>query len=198
MLAQAYEESRQMTGVTDSFQGRPDRTATSGKAKEIAAAQSAGRFASKRTMKDSAYARLFEAMFKFVLAYADEPRYILSKDSKGITTYTVFNKWDFLEVDDSGEYYWNDQFLFSCETTTPLASNREAMWQETRMNFESGTFGNPAEPSTLILFWSKMEELHYPGAAETKAWLEEKQQEQLEQMATQAQFPDMAPEQGII
>ena len=36
--AEIYEESRQILGITDSFQGRKD--ATSGKAKEFAAAQS--------------------------------------------------------------------------------------------------------------------------------------------------------------
>ena len=42
-MAQVYEEARQTIGITDSFQGRPDKTATSGKAKEVSAAQSAGR-----------------------------------------------------------------------------------------------------------------------------------------------------------
>ena len=50
-LAQVYEEARQIIGITDSFQGRTDSTATSGKAKEFAAAQSAGRLESKRVMK---------------------------------------------------------------------------------------------------------------------------------------------------
>ena len=43
-LAQVYEEARQVIGITDSFQGRTDHTATSGKAKEFAAAQSAQNF----------------------------------------------------------------------------------------------------------------------------------------------------------
>ena len=37
-----YEQARRILGITDSFQGRPDRTATSGTAKQIAVAQSAG------------------------------------------------------------------------------------------------------------------------------------------------------------
>lgn len=55
-LEQVYQESRQLIGITDSFQGRSDSTATSGKAKEFAAAQSAGRLESKRVMRDAAYA----------------------------------------------------------------------------------------------------------------------------------------------
>ena len=172
-LEQVYQEARQMIGITDSFQGRRDATATSGKAKEFAAAQSAGRLESKRVMKDAAYAALFEAMFKFKLAYADEPRPVVSHDNHGNAQYQSFNRYDFLERDEAGEWWWNDQFLFSCDTSAPLASNREAMWQETRMNLQTGAFGNPGQLQTLILFWSKMELLHYPGAGETKTYLEE-------------------------
>lgn len=41
-LAQVYEEARQIIGITDSFQGRQDTTATSGKAKEFSAAPGGG------------------------------------------------------------------------------------------------------------------------------------------------------------
>ena len=184
-LNQIYEEARQAIGITDSFQGREDRTATSGKAKEFAAAQSAGRLESKRMMKDAAYASLFEAMFKFKLAYADEPRPVHSKDNHGNTKYAEFNKYDFLVQDENGEWYWNDRFLFSCDNTAPLASNREAMWQETRMNLQTGAFGDPNSIDTLILFWNKMEMLHYPGASDTKTYLEEQKQMQMEQQRQQ-------------
>ncbi len=194
-LAEIYEEARQVIGITDSFQGRQDRTATSGKAKEFAAAQSAGRLESKRVMKNAAYASLFEAMFKFKLAYTDEPRPVVSRDIHGDTQYDTFNRYDFLEKDEAGQWCWNDRFLFSCDATAPLASNREAMWQETRMNLQTGAFGDPTNLSTLILFWSKMEMLHYPGASETRAYLEEelKRQEVAAERAAvmQAQMAQM-------
>lgn len=186
-LAQVYEEARQLIGITDSFQGRQDSTATSGKAKEFAAAQSAGRLESKRVMKDAAYAAIFEAMFKFKLAYADEPRPVVSENSRGDRVYREFNRYDFLEQDAAGEWYWNDQFLFSCDASEPLASNREAMWQETRQNLQSGAFGDPSDIRTLLLFWSKMELLHYPGAGETKAYLEEELQHRMWEEMVQAQ-----------
>jgi hypothetical protein len=137
-------------------------------------------------MKNAAYAALFEAMFKFKLAYADEPRPVVSKDKSGKRTFSEFNRYDFLEQDDAGEWYWNDRFIFSCDTSAPLANNREAMWQETRLNLQTGAFGDPANPQTLILFWTKMEMLHYPGAGETKSFLEEQlQQQQAMQYAQQ-------------
>jgi len=189
-LEQVYKEAQQELGITDSYLGRKDATATSGKAKEFSAAQAAGRLESKRTMKDAAYAAIFELMFKFALAYSDEPRPVSYKDSKGETRYEEFNRYDFLEQDEDGQWRWNDQFLFSCDTSAPLASNREAMWQETRMNLQTGAFGDPAQTETLILFWSKMEELHYPGAGTTKAFLEDKlarEQQAAQMQARQAQ-----------
>ncbi len=189
-LANVYEEARQILGITDSFQGRKDATATSGKAKEFAAAQTAGRLESKRTMKNAAYATLFELMFKFWLAYSDEPRPISYKNSEGETEYAEFNRYDFLEQAPDGSYWWNDQFLFSCDTSAPLASNREAMWQETRMNLQTGAFGDPKQTDTLILFWTKMEELHYPGAGQTRKYLEERRER--EQQAAQQQAMQQA------
>lgn len=185
MLEQFYEEARQTIGITDSFQGRKDTTATSGKAKEFAAAQTAGRLDSKRVMKDAAYAAIFEAMFKFRLAYASEPRPVTAREPNGSVRYEEFNRYDFLEQDEAGEWYWNDRFIFGVDASSAMASNREAMWQETRMNLQSGAFGNPADPATLILFWSKMEALHYPGAGETRAYIEKIAQEQ--QAAAMAQ-----------
>ena len=193
-LANVYEEARQILGITDSFQGRQDSTATSGKAKEFSAAQAAGRLESKRVMKNAAYARLFELMFKFWLAYSDEPRPVSYKNYKGETEYEEFNRYDFLEKDDDGQWYWNDQFLFSCDTSAPLASKREAMWQETRMNLQTGAFGDPSSTETLILFWTKMEELHYPGAGTTKKFLEDKlkREQQQAMMAQQMQMQQVA------
>lgn len=194
-MESAYQSARQTIGVTDSFQGRKDPTATSGKAKEFAAAQTAGRLESKRVMKQAAYADLFELMFKFALAYADEPRSVSSKNIHGQTEYRTFDRREFLKQDAAGEWYWDDEFLFSCDTAAPLASNREAMWQETRMNLESGAFGNPTSLETLVLFWTKMELLHYPGAADTKTYLEEQLNQQRQAQAAQTAAPPggMAP-----
>ena len=180
----AYEEARQILGITNSFQGREDRTATSGVAKEFQAAQSAGRLESKRVMKAAAYAKLFELMFKFQLAYSDEPRSVSYRDHKGDVVYEEFNRYDFLKQDANGAWYWNDDFLFSVDSNASLEANRTAMWQETRMNLQTGAFGNPQETETLILFWSKMEELHYPGAGATRKYLEERRD--AEQTAMQA------------
>ncbi|MBE6649382.1 MAG: hypothetical protein E7614_07695 [Ruminococcaceae bacterium] len=177
-MQHVYNEAREILGITDSFQGRSDSTATSGIAKEFAAAQSAGRLESKRVMKNAAYAKLYETIFKFMLAYADEPRTLVSMDGKGNRVYGHFNRYDFLCEDEYGELYWNDDFIFSCDDSSSLGKDREKMWAETRNNLASGTFGDPTSVSTLVLFWNIMERFHYPGAAEIKAQLMEQSEEQ--------------------
>ena len=193
-LDHVYEEARQTIGVTDAFQGRHDPTATSGKAKEFAAAQSAGRLESKREMRDWAWSNMYELVFKHKLAYADEPRPIVSQDSAGNPAYEEFNRYDFLRQDDLGNYYWNDDFLFSCDVTTPLANNREAMWQENRLNFQSGAYGDPNNPQTLILFWQKMAQDHYPGAQDTVTELQKiMNQQMLQQQMLQSMMNRQLP-----
>lgn len=188
-----YEQARRILGITDSFQGRPDRTATSGTAKQIAVAQSAGRLESKRIMKNAMYADLYAVMFRFLLAYSDEPRSVRHNNIDGSTTYSEFNKYDYLAQDAAGEWYWLDDFLFSVDNTSSLAGNRESMWQEIRMNLQTGAFGDPNDPETLIMFWEMMAGQHYPGAAEIRERLEKKRQEQLAQM--QMQQMQMLPQE---
>lgn len=184
--AEIYEEGRNILGITDSFQGRHDATATSGKAKQFSAAQAAGRLESKRIMKNDLYQRLFERLFKWKLAYADEPRPIVTYNAQGKREYKTFNRWDFLRVDADGKPYWNDCFLFSCDTSAPLASNREAMWQEMRAQRSEGAFGDPTALDSLILYWSMMEQLHYPMAGTIKAELQRQKQAQEAQAAQAA------------
>ncbi len=199
LYSQVYEEARQAIGITDSYLGRKDTTATSGKAKEFAAQQSAGRLESKHKMKEAAYAQIFEAIFKFKLAYSDEPRNIIAHDETGGAVYETFDRYDFLKQDEAGEWYWNDQFLFSCDNAAPLSNNRESLWQETRMNLQEGAFGDPTQLDTLILFWSRMEVLHYPFAGDTKKYLQQKLEEQqiMQQQQMEMQKQQLAVQQGI-
>lgn len=193
-----YQAMREQIGITDSFQGRADRTATSGTAKEFSAAQAAGRLESKRVMKNAAYADLFEVMFKFLLAYSDEPRPMTYKDTDGTPQYGTFDKMQFLKFDDAGEPYWDDEFLFSVDQTAPLAGNREALWQEARGNLEKGCFGNPQDYQTLVMFWTIMEGLHYPLATEIKQQMQRRLEEQqmMQQQAMQMQAMQQLQQRG--
>lgn len=153
---QFYQMGRDSLGITDSYQGKRDTTAESGKAKQVSAAQAAGRMESKRRMKDAAYADLYRKMFKYLLAYCDEPRTYARMEPNGKYVDGHFSRYEFLDVDKDGNLYYNDRFLFSVDDASTLATNRSAMWQETTNNFVSGTFGNPADPQTIMLYWNMM------------------------------------------
>lgn len=159
-----YQMGRDAIGITDSYQGKRDTTAESGKAKQVAAAQAAGRMESKRKMKDAAYADLYRLMFKFLLAYCDERREYSRMAPNGKLEKGSFCRYDFLEKDDKDRIYYNDRFLFSVDDAATLANNRVAMWQEATNNLVSGAFGNPADPQTLMLYWNIMRTLNYPMA----------------------------------
>ncbi|MGM9558153.1 MAG: hypothetical protein ACI3VP_07845 [Oscillospiraceae bacterium] len=195
IMTQAYNEAQRVIGVTESFLGRKDTTATSGKAKEFAASQTVGRLESRRVLKKQAWADVFERMFKNMIAYADERRPVHYQDEKGKTEYEEFIPYEFLDVDDAGELYWNTQFLFACDDASGLASNREAMWQECTAHLQAGAYGNPTDVNTLIIYWTKMEELHYPGAGNTKKLLEEQKQAQMQQQALMMQMQQAQAQQ---
>lgn len=191
LRAQIYEEARQTIGVTDSMQGRKDPTATSAVAKEFSAQQAAGRLESKRIMKQAMYQDLFEVIFKFFLANCDEPRSIRRTNEHGDVSYLVFDRHDFLYQDAAGEWRYNTDFLFSCDSSAPLATDRQALWKEARMNFQQGAMGPVAELTTLIRFWTQMEKLHYPMAGDMRKSL----QDQLD--AARAAAPAGAGEETV-
>ena len=173
---QFYQMGRDSIGITDSYQGKRDTTAESGKAKQVAAAQAAGRMESKRRMKDAAYADLYKLMFKFLLAYCDEPRTFSKMNPDGSFTKGTFNRYNFLEG-ELGHVYYNDRFLFSVDDASTLATNRSAMWQEATNNLVSGAFGNPADPNALLLYWNIMKSLNYPMAKYALASIAQRNQQ---------------------
>lgn len=179
-----YQQSKRIMGITDSYQGQADSTAQSGKAKQIQVNQSAGRLDSKRKMKNAAYAEIDEVIFLYYLAYADEPRAMSYVDSMGRLQNAQFNRYDFIERDENGEYYYNTQYLFGTDPTGDVEQSRETIWSENRLNFQNGCYGNPQQLETLLIFWQQMERHHYPDArdmVERIRGIIEAQREQLEQ-----------------
>ncbi len=166
-IAQAdrlYDQAKRILGITDSYQGQYDSSAQSGKAKQIQVQQAAGRLDSKRQMKNAAYAEIDQIIFQYYLAYADEPRPAIYIDAQGRKQNVIFNRYDFIERDEAGEYYYNDEYLFAADASIDIEKSRELLWQENRQNFQQGAYGDPSIPQTLLIFWQNMEKAHYPWA----------------------------------
>lgn len=196
LIALEYDYAKSTLGITDSYQGKYDASATSGTAKQYAINQAAGRLESKRVLKSHAYATLYEYMFKFWLAYADDPMSVASEGVDGEPQFDVLDKTDFVKVDASGTYYWNDEFIFETDPTSTLLANREAMWNQADMMLQSGAFGTLGDLDTMLLYWTFKEKNNYPNAGEVKRQIEMRKQEQQQMMAQQQMPPQTNPEQG--
>lgn len=187
-----YESARASSGVTESYQGKHDTTATSGKAKEISAMQSAGRLESLRVMKAAAFAGVYELMFKYLLAFSDETRKFVKTLPDGKKEEMLWNKYMFLRKDKYDRLYYADDFAFSTDPAATLSNNRVQMWQETLQQFTMGTMGNPQDPRTRELYWNIMDTMQYPLAKYALAGIKEASQHlppELEQALIQS--PDV-------
>lgn len=198
-LMDNYEAARSTLGITDAYQGKYDASAVSGTAKQYSINQAAGRMESKRIMKQEAYCRLYEIMFKFMLAYADQPVPLSTKNPDGSYEFSHFNRYEFLKVDESGNLYWNDEFIFEVDPTSTIMMNRELMWNQIDLKYQNGAFGPIGELDTLINYWTFMEKNDYPHAAEIREMFAQKlqeQQAQIEEQQKQEQLMQMLQQLG--
>jgi hypothetical protein len=193
-----YDHAKRILGISDTFQGQSDSTAQSGKAKELQIRQSAGRLDSKRQMKNAAYAEMDKIIFQYYLAYADEPRPGVYKDANGRMQNIMFNRYDFLDRDESGRWYYNDEYLFAADTTMDIETNREALWQENRQNFQSGAYGDPSLPQTQLIFWQNMEKAHYPWAKDNVERIREEIERQNQLMMQQQMLAQQQAQIGSL
>lgn len=183
-----YKQAQSMLGITDSFQGKEDGSAKSGVAKQIQVQQASGRLQSKQFNKNAAYKELFELMFKFMLAFFDEPRPYMSKDQYGNDQYQEFDKYKFLLQDDSGEFYYNTDFLFSSDVGSGLPKDPIFMFNQVKEMLQAGAI----DP---LQYWTILEYLNFPMAKQIKSQIEEQmqqqaamQQQQMEMQANQQEI----------
>lgn len=196
-----YEAARSTLGITDAYQGKYDASAVSGTAKQYSINQAAGRMESKRIMKQEAYCRLYEIMFKFMLAYADQPVPLSTKNPDGEYEFSHFNRYDFLKVDESGELYWDDEFIFEVDPTSTIMMNRELMWNQIDLKYQNGAFGPLGDLNSLLNYWTFMEKNDYPHASEIRQIFADKLQEQKaieEQQQQLAQLQQLGGGNGYV
>ena len=170
-----YEQAKRLVGVSDSLVGLADATAPSGYAKRLQIEQAAGRLESKKRMKEAAYADVDRLIFEFTLAYADEARTTPYRDGCGRLCEAVFDRYDFLIRDTvSGEYLFDDAFLFATDKNGGVAAQRDQLWARNLENLRAGTLGDPTAPTTLLRYWRAQELAHYPHARENVTYFEER------------------------
>ena len=172
----AYESGRSTIGITNSWQGKQDTTATSGKAKEISSLATAGRLEAPRVMKRVALAQVYRMIFLFKLAFSSQRISFTKLLPEAKEEEREWDKYMFLDKDEEGNLFWHDEFAFSVDAAATLSNDRQAMWQETQQQFINGTFGDPTNPRNLLTFWGVMEQLQYPLAKFAIASIKENMQ----------------------
>ncbi len=172
-----YNQAKRILGISDSFQGMPDSTATSGVAKTMLIQQSGGRLQSKRIMKNSAYADLDKLIFEFYLAFSNRPTAIYVGDNQ-VSTGEVFDPLNFVEMDENGDYNFYADYVFSCDITSDIEMDKGTMWNEIRNNYQISAYGDPNLVETKILFWKNMLKARYPFAKENILSLENELEKQ--------------------
>jgi hypothetical protein len=145
-------------------------------------------------MKNAAYAQIDRVIFEYYLAYADEPRPASFKDAQGRWQNADFNRYDFVSRDENGDYYYDDEYLFSTDTTVDLENSREFIWQENRQNFQMGAYGTPQTPQAQLIFWQNMERAHYPFARDNVERIQDEIARQAELAAMQQKAAALAAE----
>lgn len=192
LINQAYAWARSCLGINDSFQGKADSTAISGTAKESQISRALGRQESKTKMKNVYYSAIYRMMFEYMLAYADEPRKYTTEDADGETQETVFDRYDFLEQDEYGNWYYNDQFIVSIDTSGVISDNRQYMLESMQNDFLGGLYGDVQDPETLYNFWKDRAEQGYPNAKrQASRW-----KKKVDEMANM-QMPMQGTELGV-
>lgn len=162
-----YDHAKRTLGISDAFQGISESANESGYARQLRISQASGRLESKKKMKHAAYSEIDRLIFEHYLAFADEPRNLTYKDAFGRIHNSSFNRYDFIKFDTlSGEYIYDDGYLFASDLGAGAEYQREALWQRNLENLKAGTLGDPKDPATLIRYWQCQERAHYPYARE--------------------------------
>ena len=119
------------------------------------------------------------------LAFADGARELSFRDALGRSGRDVFNRYDFLTYDAScGGFYYDTDYLFSCEKNDAPELARDMLWQKNLENLRAGTLGDPTSPVTLLRYWRSQEQARYPFARENVEYFEELARNEQREMTT--------------
>jgi hypothetical protein len=168
-----YDQAKRVLGISDALQGLDATRSESGYARELKIARSASRLETKKRMKHLAYCKLYRIIFCHYLAFADEPRRFAYRDTTGRMHFTEFNRYDFIESDGRGGFYYDDSYLFSIDTHTETEYQSEKIWEANLTNLERGTLGEKDKLTTLLRYWQLQDKAHYPRARENVEYFQD-------------------------
>lgn len=168
-----YDQAKRVLGISDALQGLDAATSESGYARQLKISRASSRLETKKRMKYLAYCKLYEIIFKHYLAFADEPRRFAFRDTFGRIHFSEFNRYDFIEQDKNGNYYYDDAYLFAVDNNANAQYEIEALWEINLTNLERGTLGDKNDPMTLMRYWQLQDKAHFPYARENVEYFQD-------------------------
>ena len=168
-----YDQAKRVLGISDALQGLDAETSESGYARQLKISRASSRLETKKRMKNLAYCRLYEIIFKHYLAFADEPRRFAFRDTYGKIHFSEFNRYDFIEQDKGGNYYYDDSYLFTVDNNANAQYEIESLWETNLQNLERGTLGDKNDPKTLMRYWQLQDKAHFPHARENVEYFQD-------------------------
>lgn len=152
-----YEMLKSTLGITDSFQGKNEVSAESGKAKQLKIQQSAGRLGSKMFNKFDSYSQLFKLMFEFDLCFTNEIRPFVMRDSNGSDDWGHFDKHEFLVQDNAGEWYYNADMIINADASSGMPNDIMFLLEQTQLQYQSGLIDKKQ-------YWTILKNIGFPNA----------------------------------
>ena len=168
-----YDQAKRVLGISDALQGLDSTSSESGYARQLKISRAQGRLETKKRMKHLAYCRIYQLIFKHYLAFADEPRRFAYRDTFGRMHFSEFNRYDFIERDKDGNYYYDDSYLFTVDVNADDKYSSEALWEINLTNLERGTLGDKTSPTTLMRYWQLQDKAHFPYARENVEYFQD-------------------------
>ncbi len=177
ILDKSYQYAKSVLAVTDSYQGKEDASAMSGRAKQAQISQSAAIHRVIQSLKNDFYSNIYRAIFQAMLAYEDGERIYGNRDNSSGEGY-VFKRSDFLEFDERGNLFYEDRFNFSVDETGVNPNNRSEVLQYITQDFAVGLYGDPSTSEARLNLWRERQYLDFPGSARQVEYWEKRIEEE--------------------
>lgn len=166
LIRDQIQAAQSTLGLNDSFQGKTDSSAISGTAKRLLIEQANGRLRSKQSNKYRAYRELYRMIYRFKLAFSDEPKPYVKIEAGGKRCYCHFDRRLLWMPNGDGGFCYNDRFVFTVDAAGGLPHDRGYLYEQAMKLYQIGGFGQVGSSHALRRLWNCLESVQFPLSAQ--------------------------------